>query len=545
MSRKATQQTAAVRTASAKAPWWRGAVIYQIYLRSFFDSNNDGSGDLAGVRKKLDYVQSLGVDAVWLSPFYRSPMADFGYDVSDYFEVDPLFGSMTDFEAVLERAHTLGLKVIVDQIYSHTSDQHAWFRESRSGRNNSKSDWYVWADAKSDGTPPNNWLSLFGGPAWTWDTSRRQYYMHNFLAEQPDLNFHNPDVRSAVMDVARFWLDKGVDGLRLDVANFYYSDARLRNNPPADNPRATRPYQYQRHLYDRSRPENLRFAEDLRTLADSYGDKMLVAEIGSQSYVERSIEYTQSNRRLHTAYNFLLLENGPLGPELFRDAFAPWNNATAWPSWSFSNHDVERVVSRWGDGSAPELFAKMLLCLLLCLRGTIFLYQGEELGLPQAKVPRDALRDPEGIRFWPHNLGRDGARTPFPWKKAVPHAGFSEVEPWLPVDNRHAERAVDRQIKSPASVLHFAQQAIAARNSSGALRLGRIAFEDQPLPLLKFRREWKNERVHCAFNLGPDEMRFNPPEGRKPWLDGGLSAGRKSSVFGLAPFGFGVWRQTL
>ena len=543
MNKNHMEPTAARGNASGTAPWWKGAVVYQIYLRSFFDSNNDGSGDLAGVRKKLKYVQSLGVDAVWLSPFYRSPMADFGYDVSDYLEVDPLFGSMADFEALLKEAQAVGLKVIVDQIYSHTSDQHAWFKESRSDRNNSKSDWYVWADAKSDGTPPNNWLSLFGGSAWTWDTSRRQYYLHNFLAQQPDLNFHNPDVREAILNIARFWLDKGVNGLRLDVANFYFCDPQLRDNPTADNPDATRPYQFQRHLYDRSRPENLEFVEELRNLADSYEDAMLVGEIGSQSYVERSIEYTRAHKRFHTAYNFLLLENGPLRPQLFCEAFASWKDGTAWPSWSFSNHDVERVVSRWGGENSPEAFARMLFCLLLCLRGTIFLYQGEELGLPQAKVPREALRDPEGIRFWPYNLGRDGARTPFPWRKDALNAGFSEATPWLPLDSRHAELAVDQQEGPSNTILASARQAIAARRSSKALKLGRIAFDDVPEPLLKFRREREDETVHCVFNLSDDVLKLKLVEGKRRWLAGvPLAAAPEGAGLRLGPFGFAVWR---
>ena len=526
----------------SRAPWWQGAVVYQIYTRSFNDANNDGIGDLAGVTEKLDYVRRLGVDAIWLSPIFRSPMADFGYDVSDYNDIDPIFGTMADFEKLIETAHAFGLKIIVDQVYSHTSDQHAWFQESRSDRENSKSDWYVWADAKPDGTPPNNWLSLFGGPAWTWDTRRRQYYFHNFLSEQPDLNFHNEAVRRAILDVARFWLDKDVDGLRLDVANFYYCDAELRDNPPSEAVDETRPYRFQRHVHNRSRPENLAFAEELRSLTDRYTDRMMVAEIGSQSYVARSTEYTEGHRRIHTAYNFLLLENGPLSASLIRDALESWSSDSAWPSWCFSNHDVERVATRWGGRDAPEVFSKLLVCLLLCLRGTIFLYQGEELGLPQAQVPRNSLQDPEGIRFWPHGLGRDGARTPFPWRRVAPHAEFSSVQPWLPVDARHSALAVDAQERNPHSVLNQARQAIAARKACDALKFGSIAFAPSPEPVLQFRREWRGEVIHCIFNLGAEAVQAAVEEEVRDWLMGSSQAARwQDGVFSLPPFGFAVW----
>ncbi|MEQ8936956.1 MAG: alpha-amylase family glycosyl hydrolase, partial [Amphiplicatus sp.] len=465
--------------------WWRG-VVYQVYPRSFCDSDNDGVGDLKGVRSKLDYLKRLGVDAIWLSPFFRSPMRDFGYDVSDYCDVDPIFGTLADFDALLEDAHKAGLKVLIDQVDSHLSDQHPWFKESRRSRDNPKADWYVWADAKPDGGPPNNWISLFGGQAWSWDTRRRQYYMHNFLSEQPDLNFHNPAVRKAILEAARFWMDRGVDGFRLDVANFYFCDKGLRDNPPkrAEGGFA-RPYQHQRHLHDRSQPENLAFMEELRKLTDQYKGRMTVAEIGSDSYIARSIEYTEPGR-LHTAYNFMLLENGPLTAGLIRSALESWTSETAWPSWSFSNHDVVRARTRWGGGEAGEAFARLLMGVLMCLRGTIFMYQGEELGLPQADVPFDRLRDPEGIRFWPDSLGRDGCRTPMPWRAGAANAGFSTAEPWLPVDPRHDALAADRQEKTAASTLALTRRFIEFRRNHGALISGAIEFLDAPEPLLAF-----------------------------------------------------------
>ncbi|WP_374764717.1 alpha-amylase family glycosyl hydrolase [Yunchengibacter salinarum] len=483
--------------------WWRGAVFYQIYPRSFMDSSGSGTGDLAGVTERLDHVADLGVDAIWLSPFFTSPMADFGYDVADYRDVDPLFGTLEDFDALLARAHGLGLKVIIDQVYSHTSDRHAWFQESRESRHNARADWYVWADPAPDGRPPNNWQSVFGGPAWTWDARRQQYYLHNFLAEQPDLNFHNPRVQEAMLDVARFWLERGVDGFRLDVANYYFHDKSLRDNPPAKTPPRLRPYDMQAHIHDRSRPETLGFLERLRALMDSYGDRMAVAEIGCDHPMERSMEYTSGPRRLHTAYNFTLLDAHKLTPRLIASAMAGWTDPAAWPSWSFSNHDVVRAPSRFGDARPPAGLPLLLNALLLSLRGTIFLYQGEELGLPQAHVPYERLVDPEGIRFWPHTLGRDGCRTPMPWRSALPHAGFSTHEDtWLPMDPHHPALAVDAQTDQPDSVLEQARALLRLRREAPALRQGSIKAEalDDAL-LLVTRRAGNAGTMTALFNL--------------------------------------------
>ncbi len=353
--------------------WRRGGVIYQVYPRSFADSDGDGVGDLPGIIAKIPYLAALGVDGIWICPFYPSPMRDFGYDVADYRGVDPLFGTFDDFKRLLDAAHAAKLKVIVDQVYSHTSDKHPWFEDSRSSRQAPRADWYVWADAKPDGTPPNNWLSVFGGQAWEWDTRRGQYYLHHFLAEQPQLNFHNPDVRAAILDVAKFWMDAGVDGFRLDVANYYFHDAALRDNPANSLPRdPRRPYTYQRHLYDRSRPETLDFIRELRAVLDAKPGSMAVAEVFSDEHIERPAEYTFADR-LHTAYSFRFLESRTLTAELVREAIEPWSSIDAWPSWSFSNHDVVRAVTRWGGPDADQQFAKMLLTLLLALRGTIFL----------------------------------------------------------------------------------------------------------------------------------------------------------------------------
>jgi alpha-glucosidase len=338
--------------------WWRGAVVYQIYPRSFCDSNGDGVGDLKGVIDKLDHVASLGCDAIWLSPFFTSPMKDYGYDVADYRGVDPLFGSEADADAMIAKAHALGLKVIIDQVWSHSSDQHAWFAESRASRDNPKADWYVWADAKPDGSPPNNWQAMFGGCAWTWDARRRQYFLHNFLPEQPDLNVHNLAVQDALLDVARFWLARGVDGFRLDVVNFFTHDRHLRDNPPiATLKRAPpRPHQFQRHLYDRTQPQTLDFIARFRALLDQHG-AMAVGEIEDEEPLKVQRDYTDGPDRLQTAYSFFLLRQREMTPAVIKDAMAQWEGARGWPSWSLSNHDVIRFPTRLADNDPQRTTA--------------------------------------------------------------------------------------------------------------------------------------------------------------------------------------------
>ena len=331
-------------------PWWRGAVLYQIYPRSFADSNGDGIGDLPGITARLDYVASLGVDGIWLSPIFTSPMADFGYDVADYRGIDPLFGTLDDFRTLLARAHALGLRVVLDQVYSHSSDRHPWFEASRQNCTNAKADWYVWADPKPDGTPPNNWLASFGGAAWSWEPRRRQYYLHNFLASQPDLNVHNPAVQDELLEIARFWLDLGVDGFRLDVANFYTHDRALRDNPPRPGHSGSQTVGYQQRIHNISQPETLRFHARLRAVLDRYEARMAVAEITCENQLERVIEYTAGATLLHTAYSFALLgralDANAIRATISRVLDAP---GEPWPSWALSNHDVPRVASRWAE----------------------------------------------------------------------------------------------------------------------------------------------------------------------------------------------------
>lgn len=494
--------------------WWRGATIYQIYPRSFLDTRRDGTGDLPGVIEKLDYVANLGVDGIWLSPFFTSPMKDFGYDISDYRGVDAVFGTLDDFDELVGKAHTLGLKVVIDQVLSHTSDEHAWFRESREDCKNPKADWYVWADAKEDGSPPNNWQSVFWGAAWTWNTRRQQYYLHNFLSGQPDLNLHNDAVQDALLDVLRFWLDRGVDGFRLDAINFGMHDISLRDNPPSTAPHRVenRPNGMQVQKYNSSHKDMPRFLERIRSATDSYGEIFTVAEVAAPNPLDTMKEYTRGNQRLNTAYSFDFLHAPELTVDTVRTVLNDWSDDpdSGWPSWAFSNHDASRVASRWGQDVEPQQRAKLAALLQMCLRGNLFVYQGEELGLPQSEVPYDKLKDPEAIVNWPHTYGRDGARTPIPWLSDKPNAGFSTVDPWLPVDGSHLSLAVDRQYADSESVLNAYRVFIEMRKSSPALRKGKLAFVDAPEGILAFTRRMDDEIVCCAFNLGAGTVAWQP-----------------------------------
>ena len=516
-----------------KNNWWRGAVIYQIYPRSFLDTNGDGVGDLPGIVEKLDYIAGLGVDAIWISPFFKSPMADFGYDIADYRDVDPLFGTLADFDCLLAKAHALGVKVMIDQVLSHCSIEHAWFKESRESRDNPKADWYVWVDPKEDGTPPNNWMSLFGGVAWRWEPRREQYYLHNFLASQPDLNFHNPAVQQATLDNVRFWLDRGVDGLRLDAINFCFHDAQLRDNPPKPKEKRVgrgfspdNPYAYQYHYHNNTQPENLAFLERLRGLLDRYPDAAALGEISSEDSLATTAEYV-TDQRLHMGYSFELLTE---------DGSAAYIRATVerleaamvegWPCWAVSNHDVQRAVTRWGNGDASPTLAAQLVALVCSLRGSVCLYQGEELGLPEADMPDEALQDPYGKTFWPNFKGRDGCRTPMPWNDDA-QAGFSHGQPWLPIPVEHRAINVAMQDADPASVLNLVRGFLAWRRAQPALRSGSIRFLDAPEPVLAFVREAGGQRVLVTFNLSAKPVQWSLPAGWsvRPLVDHGLPAG--------------------
>jgi alpha-glucosidase len=513
----------AKKTAATKdSNWWRGAVIYQIYPRSFQDSTGNGSGDLPGITARIEHAASLGVDAIWLSPFFKSPMADMGYDVSDYCDVDPMFGTLADFDTLVAKAHGLGLKVMVDQVISHTSDQHPWFKESRTSRDNPKADWYIWANPKPDGTAPNNWLSIFGGPAWEWDGVRRQYYMHNFLTSQPDLNFHSEAVQKALLDTVKFWLDRGVDGFRLDTVNFYFHDKTLRDNPPLEAAHAggtadapdTNPYSFQHHLYDKTQPENVEFLKRLRKLLDKYDARATVGEVGDGYRSLATVAaYTNGGDKLNMCYTFDLLSPNFTAAHIRGCVDAVEKSiGDGWICWAFSNHDVMRHVSRFAqEGDDPAHIAKLALSVLTSLRGSICLYQGEELGLTEADLAFEDLRDPYGIRFWPAFKGRDGCRTPMVWDASQPFAGFSTVKPWLPVPSDHVDLAVDRQDGKSGSVLSHYRQMLAFRKSHDALIDGDLAFTPTNQDLLAFTRTKGKETFLFVFNLTRKPGQFTLP----------------------------------
>ncbi|MBW6423104.1 alpha-glucosidase family protein [Rhizobium sp. XQZ8] len=516
-------QAAKAAKADVDANWWRGAVIYQIYPRSFQDTTGDGLGDIKGITQRLPHVASLGVDAIWLSPFFTSPMADMGYDVSDYCNVDPMFGTLEDFDEMMQEAHRLGLKVIIDQVISHTSDRHPWFVESRASRTNPKADWYVWADPKPDGTAPTNWLSIFGGPGWEWDGVRKQYYMHNFLISQPDLNFHNPEVQDAVLDAVKFWMDRGVDGFRLDTVNYYFHDKQLRSNPPmvydtegAGMETDTNPYSMQNHLYDKTQPENIGFLKRLRALLDTYEGRATVGEVGDGPRSLSTLAlYTTGNDKLHMCYTFDFL--GPaFDAGYIRKVMTTVADTVSngWVCWAFSNHDVIRHVTRFIETpDEQDHVAKLSITLLSVLRGSICLYQGEELGLTEAELSFEDLRDPYGIRFWPAFKGRDGCRTPMVWDANEPHAGFTTgSKTWLPVPSNHANRAVDAQEGVSGSVLEHYRAALAFRKAHPPLIDGDMTFLDTNQDLLAFVREKGGEKLLFVFNLTRQAQDFTLPK---------------------------------
>jgi len=507
----------------SQGPWWRGATIYQIYPRSFADSNGDGIGDLPGITAHLDHIASLGVDAICISPFFTSPMADFGYDVADYRDVDPIFGTLSDFDALVARAHGSGLKVMIDMVFAHTSDAHPWFAQSRADKTNAHAGWYVWRDANPDGTPPNNWQSVFGGPAWTWDARRQQYYMHQFLKEQPQLNGHNPAVQEACLDVLRFWLDRGVDGFRLDALNHAMFDPGFADNPvAADNgkPR-TRPYDFQAKVNSMNHPDVVGFVERIAAVCQAAGATFTVAEIGGDDADPLMKAYTAGEGRLSSAYSFDFLYAERLTADLVARTQALWDGAPdadgraqGWPSWAFENHDAPRHVSRWVGAEHRDAYARMTMALLMALRGNAFLYQGQELGLTQDDIPFHLLQDPEAIANWPLTLSRDGVRTPMPWQVQDEQGGFTKGAPWLPLSPENIARAVDRQEADPQSQLAITRQIIALRRAHRALAVG--AMEDLRVEgdLLTFTRREGGEAVACTFNLGGETIAHAAPEGQ-------------------------------
>ncbi len=478
--------------------WWRHGVFYQVYPRSFQDSDGDGVGDLKGIIRRLPYIASLGVDAVWLSPIFTSPMADFGYDIADYRDIDPLFGTMADFDALLEAAHACGLKLILDLVPNHSSDRHPWFIESRSSRDNPKRDWYIWRDGAPEGGAPNNWLSEFGGSAWQYDVATEQYYYHAFLREQPDLNWRNPQVREAIFDVMRFWLAKGVDGFRVDVIWHLIKDDQFRDDPPnPDFREGMPPNRAIMHVYSADRPEIHNVITGMRRVSDEFPARVLIGEIYLP--VERLVAYYGKDLAgAHLPFNFALISTAWQAREI-GDLIARYEAALpagAWPNWVLGNHDKARLASRIGRDQA-----RVAAMLLLTLRGTPTMYYGDEIGMPQVAIAPQEVRDPFEKNVPGIGVGRDGCRTPMQWD-ATEHAGFSQAAPWLPLAKDFVRENVALLDADPRSILSLYRALIALRCKLPALSAGAYVPVKAEGDLLVYRREFEGSSVTIALNLG-------------------------------------------
>jgi alpha-glucosidase len=499
--------------------WWQTGVVYQIYPRSFQDSNGDGVGDLPGITQRLDYLSNtLGVDAIWLSPIYTSPMHDFGYDVADYRDIHPLFGTLADFDHLLEETHRRGLKMILDLVPNHTSDEHPWFLESRASRDNPKRDWYIWRDPAPGGGVPNNWLSHFGGPAWTFDEKTGQYYLHQFVKQQPDLNYRNPDVLKAMLDIMRFWLDRGVDGFRVDVIGLMMKDPQFRDEPPNPDWDGVRPFAKLQHIYTENLPEVHDLIREMRAVLDSYNDRMMVGETYVPNDILMKYYGTAEKLECHLPFNFQLIR-------------APWHAATvkrmvdeyeaalpsdAWPNWVLGNHDQHRLATRVGASQA-----RVANMLLLTLRGTPTCYYGDELGMENVPIPPEKIQDPPAVNQpeIAHIVGRDPERTPMQWDDS-PHAGFSSPDVkdlWLPLAPDYKEKNVETKLLDPRSMLNFFRNLLACRKSSPTLVWGEYGSVELDSAEAKancfvFTRQAKGERMLVALNFSGEEQKLSLPQ---------------------------------
>lgn len=499
--------------------WWQDGIIYQIYPRSFADSNGDGIGDLEGVISKLDYLQALGIDGIWFSPFYPSPMHDFGYDVADYCAIADEFGTLDTFERLVDEAHRRNIRIVIDLVFNHCSSEHPWFKEACESRTSPKRDWFIWHDGKKDWrgkrTPPNNWGGAFGGSAWTWHEPTGQFYCHGFLAEQPDLNWRNPEVREALYDVIRFWLDRGVDGFRLDVVNWFIKDDQFRSNPIKTL--LGRPYDRQDHIYDRNRPETIDYMKGIRAVVDEYASRMTVGEVfvPPPGDPELPARYYGEGDGLHMAFNFAFLYR-KWKASAFRDAVARWESLLGqrgWPNYTLSNHDQPRHISRFGKGGDQVRRARLAALMLLTLRGTPFLYYGEEIGMGNGKVPKAKLQDPVGIRYWPFHPGRDPARTPMCWD-ASEGAGFTDAEPWLPLNADAGQINVAAQEDDPASLLNWYRQLISLRRGEPALHAGDYTqWDGGSDDLFCYMRSHGEDRLLIVLNFADQPVEARLPKG--------------------------------
>jgi len=485
--------------------WWQNAVFYEIYPRSFADSNNDGIGDLNGVTSKLDYLKNLGVDAIWISPCFPSPQKDFGYDVSDYENIDPMYGTLADFDRLAREAKKRGIHVILDFVVNHTSDQHPWFLDSKSSRASAHRDWYIWRDGKAAGQPPNNWISDFGGSAWQFDPTTNQYYYHMFEAAQPDLNWRNPAVKDAMFGVERWWLKRGVSGFRLDAVDTLFEDPDLHDNPVLPGKNAFGDAK-EENKYNDKLPEVHDVLRQLRKIADEY-DAVLIGETWTDDIAELNRYYGDGNNELQLPMDFLFTTVNKLSPAEFRKQIAAVNGASGWPTFVISNHDIVRSYNRYGDGEHNDQIAKLMAGLYLTLRGTPIMYYGEEIGMTTTPPARkEDVKDPLGITGWPEEKGRDGERTPMQWNEDE-NAGFSKATPWLPVPPSYKTHNVADESRDPDSILSFYKKVLKLRHTNRALLNGDyIPLNENDPNVLAYLRVYKNQAMLVALNMSGVEQ---------------------------------------
>jgi alpha-glucosidase len=493
--------------------WWKKAVIYQIYPRSFKDNNNDGIGDINGIISKLDYLNdgtedSLGIDAIWISPIYKSPMKDFGYDISDYRDIDSIFGNLEDFKLLLQEAHKRNIKIIMDLVINHTSDEHPWFIEAKSNKNSPKRDWYIWHH-NNNNKKPNNWVSLFEMKnAWWLDPHTNEYYLGTFTKHQPEVNWYNENLKQEMYNMIRFWFDIGVDGFRMDVVNLYIKDTKLRNNPWKIS---LLPPDVQNHIYDRNRPETHEICREIRKIAEEYEDRMLIGEIYTSNTDEAAAYHGKENDELHMAFNFNFLFQ-KWNAKGFYEKIIQWYESLpngAWPNFTLSNHDQPRHHYRYRDGINSSARAKVAAAMLLTLKGTPFIYYGEEIGMTCEKISKKDLQDPVGIKGWPFIKGRDAERTPMQWNDSD-YAGFSKNKPWLPVNSDYKYINVKNQKQDKKSILSFYRSLIWLRKKSKALSTGNIEFiTKNPKNILAYKRIYKNDEVIIVLNFSNKNQPFS------------------------------------
>jgi alpha-glucosidase len=490
--------------------WWQHAVFYEIYPRSFMDSNNDGIGDLNGIDSKLDYLKSLGVDAIWITPCYPSPQVDFGYDVSDYENIDPMYGTLADFDRLEQEAKKRGIRIIMDFVMNHTSDQHPWFIDSRSSRTAAKRDWYMWHDGKAPGVPPDNWISTFGGSAWTFDAKTGQFYYHYFYPQQPDLNWHNPAVHNAMFDVTRWWYKRGVAGFRLDAVDTLFEDPTMRDNPvlPGLNKYGD---PKEEDLYNTKLPEVHGVLRDLRKVADEH-NAVLIGETWTKDVNELKQYYGEHNNELQMPMDFMFTKVDKLSPPEFRRQIAAVDSAGGWPVFVLSNHDIVRSYVRYGDGQHNQAIAKLMASLYLTLRGTAILYYGEEIGMENNDpVRKEDVKDPIGRVGWPQEKGRDGERTPMQWDESA-NAGFTRGTPWLSVPPSYKTVNVAGELKDPSSILQVYRSLLTLRHQNRALLDGDyVALNENDTNVLSYLRRYKNEAVLVVLNMSsqPQDVSFD------------------------------------